>query len=91
MKRQKHLQPRHRDLIVLDEYEDREKDEESHGRSAVIERTAASTGVEKTELKKMIGYLDQLFDKLPEETIREFSSSEYFDLYKRIMRDLDLS
>lgn len=80
-----------RNLIVLDEYEDREKAEETQGRDAAIERAALSSGVEKTELKKMIGYLDQLFDKLPEETIREFSSSEYFDLYKRIMRDLGLS
>ena len=83
-------EPSH-NLIVLDDYEDREKAEETHGRDAVMDRAAASSGVEKTELKKMIGYLDQLFDKLPEDTIREFSSSEYFDLYKRIMRDLDLS
>jgi len=80
-----------RNLIVLDEYEDQEKAEEIRGRDAAIGRVAASSGVDKTELKKMIGYLDQLFDKLPEETIREFSSSEYFDLYKRIMQDLDLS
>lgn len=80
-----------RNLIVLDEYEDEEKAEQTRGRDAAIGRVAASSGVDKTELKKMIGYLDQLFDKLPEETIREFSSSEYFDLYKRIMQDLDLS
>lgn len=83
--------PSGRNLIVLDDYEDREKAEEEQRRDAAIERAAVSSGVEQAELKKMIGYLDQLFDKLPEETIREFSNSEYFDLYKRIMHDLGLS
>ena len=38
----------------------------------------------------MIGYLDGLFDQLPDETVREFSKSEYFDLYKKIMTELGL-
>ena len=48
------------------------------------------SGLNKEELRKMIGYLDLLFDKLPETTIREFSRSEYFDLYKKIMGELGI-
>ena len=46
--------------------------------------------IKKEELKKMISYLDTLFDELPEETVRKFSNSEYFELYKKIMSDLDI-
>jgi hypothetical protein len=51
----------------------------------------AEASVPKDDLRKMISYLDQLFDKLPEDTVREFSRSEYFDLYKKIMEDLNLT
>ena len=90
-----------KNVIVLDNYDDSaiaagataattaaavaEREE-----SPVIERVAGEQGVDKTELRKMISYLDQLFDRLPDETVREFSKSEYFDLYKKIMSDLDI-
>ncbi len=54
------------------------------------EAAAAEAGLNPAELKKMISYLDNLFDQLPESTIKEFSKSEYFDLYKKIMGDLGL-
>lgn len=78
-------------LIVLDEYEDREKTEEAARRETALDTIAEEQGIQKQELKKMISYLDQLFDKLPEDTVREFSHSEYFDLYKKIMQDLGLT
>ncbi|MCE9600181.1 MAG: hypothetical protein K8S54_19640 [Spirochaetia bacterium] len=78
-------------LIVLDEYEDREKSEEAQKRESALDSIAEEQGIQKQELKKMISYLDQLFDKLPEDTVREFSHSEYFDLYKKIMQDLGLT
>ncbi|MBL8020630.1 MAG: hypothetical protein JNM27_13250 [Leptospirales bacterium] len=78
-------------LIVLDEYEDREKSEEAQKRDMALDSIADEQGIQKQELKKMISYLDQLFDKLPEDTVREFSHSEYFDLYKKIMQDLGLT
>ncbi|MBX7058191.1 MAG: hypothetical protein K1X75_08995 [Leptospirales bacterium] len=81
------------DVINLDEYG--ETIEAGHGeappmRAAVAERVAVDSGVNKEELRKMISYLDGLFDQLPETAIREFSHSEYFDLYKRIMDELGL-
>ena len=81
-------------LIVLDEYEDREIAEEKPAIAPQPERfdhVAAEASVPKDDLRKMISYLDQLFDKLPEDTVREFSRSEYFDLYKKIMEDLNLT
>lgn len=56
----------------------------------LADRVADEEGLDKEELRKMIGYLDRLFDQLPDTTIREFSRSEYFDLYKKIMSDLGL-
>ncbi|MCB1307522.1 MAG: hypothetical protein KDK30_05050, partial [Leptospiraceae bacterium] len=92
------------DIINLDEYEEEaigyqnESDAataeatevEQTERSAAVDKIASEEGLDRTELKKMIGYLDQLFDQLPENTIREFSRSEYFDLYKKIMTDLGM-
>ncbi|HMY45972.1 MAG TPA: hypothetical protein PKX74_10865, partial [Leptospiraceae bacterium] len=74
--------------------EDREIAEEKHAIAPQPERfdhVAAEASVPKDDLRKMISYLDQLFDKLPEDTVREFSRSEYFDLYKKIMEDLNLT
>ncbi|MFN3604015.1 MAG: hypothetical protein ACK4UJ_04825 [Leptonema sp. (in: bacteria)] len=48
------------------------------------------TGIKKEELKKIISYLDSLFDKLPEDAIREFSKSEYFNLYKKVIETLEI-
>lgn len=58
--------------------------------SALSQKISEESGLNKEELRKMIAYLDLLFDKLPEDTIREFSRSEYFDLYKKIMGELGI-
>ena len=55
-----------------------------------MQEISEESGLDKEELRKMIRYLDLLFDKLPESTIREFSRSEYFDLYKKIMNELGI-
>ncbi len=57
-------------------------------REAIVE--SSDNNVDKMELRKMISYLDSLFDQLPDDTIREFSKSEYFDLYRKLMKELDL-
>ena len=83
-----HEQERERNAIVIDEPEEdivRDQRQES-----MAEAISASEGVNKDELKKMISYLDRLFDQLPEDTVREFSRSEYFDLYKKVMQDLGI-
>ena len=59
-------------------------------REKTIDTFSEESGVNKIEIRKMIGYLDKLFDKLPEETVLEFSRSEYFGLYKKIMDELGL-
>ncbi len=91
-----------RNIIVLDEYEDQGEMGKAAAaaqpvapaaepdRSELVASTAARTNVDPGEVKKVISYLDRLFDQLPEETIREFSKSEYFDLYKKLMGDLGL-
>ncbi|MCB1192178.1 MAG: hypothetical protein KDK90_17155, partial [Leptospiraceae bacterium] len=47
-------------------------------------------GTNQEELKKMMSYIDELLGKLPDDIIREFVQSEYFELYKKIMSDLGL-
>lgn len=91
-----------KNIIVLDEYEElgeappeAEPDEleapaETPDRDDLVADTAAAANIDPSEVKKMISYLDGLFDQLPEETIRQFSKSEYFGLYKKIMGDLGL-
>jgi len=41
-------------------------------------------------LVKLLSYLDGLFEKLPEDVIRKFAESEYFDLYTKILKDMEL-
>ena len=41
-------------------------------------------------LKKLLQYLDGLFEKLPETTMKTFANSEYFDLYIKVMNDLEV-
>ena len=50
----------------------------------------ALSGETKEELRKVIQYLDNLLADLPEEKIKEFAQSEYYDLYTKIMQKLGL-
>ncbi len=46
---------------------------------------------EKQEnIKKLMAYLDDLFEKLPEDVIKNFANSEYFDLYVKVLNDLGI-
>lgn len=62
----------------------------SENREQLADDLQKETGLKKEELKKIISYLDSLFDKLPEEAIREFSKSEYFNLYKKVIEVLEI-
>jgi hypothetical protein len=54
-----------------------------------VERFMAGIPEEKREeMRKLLTYLDGLFEKLPEDVVRKFADSEYFDLYVKIMNDL---
>lgn len=46
--------------------------------------------LEKTDLAALLGYLDNLLDALPDEKIREFANSPYFDLYKKAFKELGI-
>lgn len=54
-----------------------------------IDRFIDSMPAEKQiKLKKLLQYLDGLFEKLPEDVIKNFANSEYFELYSKVLNDL---
>ena len=65
------------DIVIL---EDKEK---------LLEFTSEFIG-KGDHLVKLLSYLDGLFEKLPEDVIRKFAESEYFDLYTKILKDMEL-
>jgi len=42
----------------------------------------------QVDMKKLLKYLDGLFEKLPEATIKNFADSEYFDLYVKVLNEM---
>ncbi|MDX1959268.1 MAG: hypothetical protein SFU98_11885 [Leptospiraceae bacterium] len=46
--------------------------------------------VKRKEMQKLMTYLDEMLGTMPEEFVKEFAGSEYFDLYKKIMSELEL-
>ena len=52
--------------------------------------SAATGGVDEEDLKRILTYLDDLLAHLPESKVEEFSQSEYFELYDRILRKLGI-
>lgn len=56
----------------------------------MAEELSMETGFKRDELRQIIGYLDNLLGQLPEDTVREFSRSEYFNLYKKVIEDLGI-
>lgn len=44
---------------------------------------------EKDNVKKLLNYLNDLLDKLPEQEIKNFANSEYYDLYTKLLRNMD--
>ncbi|MCS7298824.1 MAG: hypothetical protein RMJ37_02525 [Spirochaetia bacterium] len=45
---------------------------------------------DKEDIRKILTYLDKLLESLPEDKIKEFASSEYYDLYIRIFDKLKI-
>jgi hypothetical protein len=48
------------------------------------------TTVNKEDVKKLMSYIDELMGSMPEEFVQEFAKSEYFELYKKVMDELDI-
>ena len=46
--------------------------------------------ISKGDLKEMLLYIDNLFGDLPEEKIKEFAKSKYYDLYNKVFDDLGI-
>ena len=42
----------------------------------------------QVDLKKLMKYLDGLFEKLPEDVVKNFADSEYFDIYVNVLNDM---
>ncbi len=65
-------------VVILDNKED-------------LNRFVDTMPVEKQEnIRKLMAYLDNLFEKLPEDVIKNFANSEYFDLYVKVLKDLGI-
>jgi len=66
-------------------------DEVSGGQGPEAPRVAGAMSPElKKDVTSVLSYLDQLLEALPEEKIREFAQSEYFETYKRLFDELGL-
>jgi hypothetical protein len=44
----------------------------------------------QVDLKKLLKYLDGLFEKLPEDVVRNFADSEYFDMYVNVLNEVGI-
>jgi pilus assembly protein FimV len=81
--------------VSLDELNDIQADITEPGnrdsRSKVIdEKLAALSSESKDELRSVLVYLDSLLEDLPENKIKEFAKSEYYDLYVKILDKLGI-
>ena len=47
------------------------------------------SNLNRSEVKKLMKYLDELLGSVPEEFVAEFANSEYFELYKKAMDELE--
>jgi len=45
----------------------------------------------KEEIKSVLVYMDQLLESLPEDKMKEFAESEYFETYNRLFSELGIS
>lgn len=53
-------------------------------------QSEGTPSIDNKELVDLLGYLDNLLDSLPDEKIKEFANSPYFDIYKKIFNDLGI-
>ncbi len=44
----------------------------------------------KEDVKQVLSYLDELFDNLPEDKIKEFAESKYYDIYNKLFNELGI-
>jgi len=83
------------DLSIQEEPEDLEADElgslEEESEEPQFQSNSQDLPQDlQSDIKSVLSYLDQLFEALPEEKIKEFAQSEYFGIYKRLFEELGL-
>lgn len=78
--------------FILDEYADEDELsplEEIRQAGAATEEPETSEAIPtQDEMKRILLYLDELLGNLPDEMIRDFSRSDYFELYKKLMKQI---
>ncbi|TGL64574.1 hypothetical protein [Leptospira sarikeiensis] len=78
--------------FILDEY----ADENELSPIEEVRQTAGGAAAEgsdestptQDEMKRILLYLDELLGNLPDDMIRDFSRSDYFELYKKLMKQI---
>ncbi|MFH0976829.1 MAG: hypothetical protein V1874_13675 [Spirochaetota bacterium] len=53
------------------------------------EKSNKSNTENKEEIKKLLRYLDELLEKLPEDSIKHFADSEYYEIYKKVLKEME--
>ena len=80
--------PAERELENIETSE--EKKELEIQKSELSEKTEEKEELKKGDMKEILSYLDSLFGYLPEDKIKEFAKSKYYDLYNKMFDDLGL-
>jgi hypothetical protein len=68
-------------------------EEVSEAEAAPADKKAAGGGIPahlQDEIRTVLKYMDHLLEALPDEKIKEFASSDYFVMYKKLFEDLGL-
>ena len=64
---------------------------EGEALSSDSEKTGNLSSNIKDEVKSVLAYMDQLLESLPEDKMKEFAESEYFEMYNRLFSELGIS
>jgi len=70
--------------------EPKEVSSQENDESAEPFKDSQGNELSNEDKKKVLSYLDNLLGNLPDDMIREFSKSNYFDLYKKLMKEIGL-
>jgi len=76
--------------ILPEAYSIEEAGEKERKEKIINEKLENLSDSTREELKKVLKYLDSLLESLPEEKIKEFAHSEYYDLYNKILDKLGI-
>ncbi|TGN03968.1 hypothetical protein [Leptospira dzoumogneensis] len=78
--------------FILDEYADENElsplEEIRQAGAAAEEVETGEATPTQDEMKRILLYLDELLGNLPDDMIRDFSRSDYFELYKKLMKQI---